>query len=192
MKRETIVMGMAIGWLALVGAPGATRAQGSVAVGDEVRATWSPRIATPGYLPLPRTEVMEVSGLQYPHLTGRTRGGELVVLDARRVQKLERRIGTKPASSPAMVAGSAAGFAAGFLIGAMSSPAVSSAHGQSAVDRGLVTGVLIGSPAGALIAFIASRSRGIYEEVGSVRFNLLAAPTASGGVGVSLSAGRAR
>jgi hypothetical protein len=86
------------------------------------------------------------------------------------IRTVRRRIGTKPTSAPAMVLGSAGGFAAGFLIGAVAyspdrSRASNPSGASSAVNRGLSTGVLVGAPLGALMAWVASRSRPIYEEI---------------------------
>jgi hypothetical protein len=84
--------------------------------------------------------------------------GRTYVIERGSVLRLRRRIGTRPATAPEMVAGSAIGFAAGFLVGALASP-------DDRVDLGLSTGVLVGAPVGALVAWAASRSRGIYEDV---------------------------
>lgn len=93
-------------------------------------------------------------------------GDRYFSIDTASIRTVKRRIGTKPASAPAMALGSAAGFAAGFLVGAVShSTRPDVRGGQTAVNRGLSTGVLVGAPLGAFVAWVASRSRPIYEEV---------------------------
>jgi hypothetical protein len=84
--------------------------------------------------------------------------GRLYVIEPGTVVRVRRRIGTRPATAPEMVAGSAIGFAAGLLMGAASAT-------ENRMDIGLSTGVLLGAPVGALAAWAASRSRGIYEDV---------------------------
>ena len=116
-----------------------------------------------------RTVQMEFLTVEGARLVGRV-GDRLFLIDTAAIRTVRRQIGTKPASAPAMVAGSAAGFAAGFVIGAMArhrSRAWSRDPdpGMSPVNRGLATGVLVGAPLGAVVAWVASRSRPIYEEV---------------------------
>src|SRR5688572_8130068 len=80
------------------------------------------------------------------------RDGRTYVMERRSIARMRRKIGTRPATAPEMVAGSAIGFATGFLLGAMSAS-------EDRTDAGLSTGVLLGAPAGALVAWISSRSR---------------------------------
>jgi hypothetical protein len=64
-----------------------------------------------------------------------------------------------------MVIGSAGGFATGFLAGVLTGGIEGGSASVDRVDAGVTTAVLIGAPLGALIAWAASRSRGIYEDV---------------------------
>jgi len=120
-------------------------------------------------------------------LVGRD-GDRYLAIDTASIRSVRRRIGTKPASAPAMALGSAVGFATGFVIGAvLQSTGEAYAGRQTASNRGLSTGVLIGAPIGALVAWAASRSRPIYETVPLGRARPSVAMDPSGRVGVSLS-----
>jgi len=119
------------------------------------------------------------------YLVIESRNGTVVVAMSS-VHGIQRRVGTKPASAPAMVVGSAAGFAAGFVIGSLAyQEDVSST--SSASNHGLAVGVLLGAPAGAIIAWLTSRSRPIYEDLslGSATPTVAVGP--SGRVGFSMS-----
>jgi hypothetical protein len=138
-----------------------------------------------------RTVHMEFIALDGGRLMGRD-GDRLVAIDTVLIRSVRRRIGTKPASAPTMVLGSAVGFAAGFVVGAMAG-ARSRAWsqdpdgGMSTMNRGLATGVLLGAPAGALVAWLTSRSRPIYEEVQIGRARPSVVLNGSGRLGLSLS-----
>src|SRR5688572_4472835 len=80
------------------------------------------------------------------------RNGRTYIMERRSIARVRRQIGRRPATAPEMVAGSAIGFATGFFLGAMSAS-------DDRTDAGLSTGVLLGAPAGALVAWISSRSR---------------------------------
>jgi len=135
----------------------------SIVRGDEVRVAWwdpaydyafgGTRFAT--------GEVMDFDGT---HLMLK-RGTQVFTVPMSSVRSVQRRIGTKPASAPAMVIGSASGFAAGFLAGVLTGGVEGGRAGVDRVDAGITTAVLIGAPMGALIAWVASRSHGIYENV---------------------------
>ena len=82
----------------------------------------------------------------------------------------------------------AAGFAAGFAVGAIKAIADPTVEGASAViDDGLVAGVLIGAPLGALAAYLNSRARGVYEDIGFGNAYPVVMPTRTGGVGFGVS-----
>ncbi len=136
--------------------------------GEEILVTYVLDWSGPSPLQAIRTVRLELVGIEADRLLGRYRG-QLMVIDRRSIRGMKRRIGTKPASAPAMVVGSAAGFAAGFLLGSLAHQADPyGVNDRSAVDDGLVAGVLIGAPLGALAAWAVSRSRPIYEDVGLV------------------------
>jgi hypothetical protein len=161
------------------------------AVGEELIVTYVTSRYGPGALRSTSTVRLELVANDSHQLVGRSRG-QLLVIDARSIRRVKRRIGTRPASAPAMVAGSAAGFAAGFLIGATSSAGGSQVSGgRSAADDGLVAGVLVGAPLGAFVAWVASRSRPIYEDlgIGDVRPSVRVAPTGQVGLAISIPTG---
>jgi len=156
--------------------------------GEEVRVRWS---AGSGYsygFDTHRMAVGDVVDYNGSHLMLR-RGQRFFTVPMASVQTLQRRIGTKPASAPAMVGGSAAGFAAGFLAGALTGGVNGAYPGFDRVDAGLQTGVLIGAPIGAFVAWLTSRSRGIYEDVpfSDMVTGIVVDPR--GGVAVSIKAG---
>ena len=144
-------------------------------VGERLSVTYLTNPSGPlayNYLRLVHVDFLSFDG---GRLVGRVRGRPFAIGTAS-IRSVRRRIGTKPASAPAMVLGSAGGFAAGFLIGAVvysqdRSGASNPSGASSATNRGLSTGVLVGAPLGALVAWVASRSRPIYEElqIGGVR-----------------------
>lgn len=171
----------------LASLPTALTAQtpGPLSPGDEVRVSWSSQSGSRTY---PMTSYLEFVRMDESQIVGR-RHGRLVVIDTRRIRSVRRRIGTKPASAPAMVIGSGAGFAVGFLAGAVGAGGRARPGNPSAADAGLSTGVLVGAPLGALIAWIVSRSHGIYEEVPIRRVRPVPTLSPSGGLGVSLRLG---
>lgn len=114
-----------------------------------------------------------------------TRNGTTVVAVSS-VRRIQRRIGTKPASAPAMALGSAAGFAAGYLIGSLAYQESTSGT-SSASNNGLAVGVLLGAPAGALVAWVASRSRPLYEDMALGSAVPAVSVSPSGRVGFSIS-----
>jgi hypothetical protein len=153
--------------------------------GEEVRISWwdpsmpayafnAPRLVT--------AEVIDYSG----DSVMLRQGSRVFTVRLSQTRSIQRRIGTKPASAPAMVGGSAAGFAAGFALGALTGGLEGGGADVDRVQSGLTTGVLIGAPLGAIVAWLASRSRGIYEDVpfGDMVAGLIADP--DGRVGVSL------
>jgi hypothetical protein len=124
--------------------------------GETVVVTWRYPAIVGAANPFSTHRVVVV-GADASGLIGRF-DGRTYVIERGTVVRVRRRIGTRPATAPEMVAGSAIGFATGFLAGALGST-------EDRVDVGLSTGVLLGAPVGALIAWAASRSRGIYEDV---------------------------
>jgi hypothetical protein len=124
--------------------------------GETVVVTWRDP-AVIGASNLSSTRQVIVVGADPSGLIGRF-DGRTYIIERSSVVRMRRRIGTRPATAPEMVAGSALGFATGFLVGAMGAT-------EDRVDLGLSTGVLLGAPVGALVAWAASRSRGIYEDV---------------------------
>ena len=166
------------------GVPALARHARSLAPGDEVRVRWDdPRRGAHGLMSgrVAKLEVVSVDGWQ---LVGR-RGGQTLSIPYSTMARLERRVGTRPNRAPEMVIGSSAGFAAGFLVGALNGAADPTISGGAAVNRGLSTGVLIGAPLGALIAYMRSRSRGIYEDVGVARIAPAVLPGDDGSVRLS-------
>jgi hypothetical protein len=127
-----------------------------VVPGETVLVSWRDRGSMGAANAYRRRELVVVrsNALQ---LIGRD-DGHIYLIERGTITSVRRRIGTRPATAPEIVAGSAIGFGAAFLLGAMSSP------GDRA-DMGLSSGVLVGAPLGALVAWVASRSRGIYEDV---------------------------
>jgi hypothetical protein len=137
-------------------APSVGSAQARPAVpGETLLVSWQDRafIGTPRAYRRQELQLVRANGLQ---LIGR-RDGRTYLIERSAITRLRRRIGTRPATAPEIVTGSAIGFGAAFLLGAMSSP------GDRA-DIGLSRGVLVGAPLGALVAWVRSRSRGIYED----------------------------
>jgi len=112
---------------------------------------------------------------------------QLLLIDTRSIRSVRRRIGTKPASAPAMALGSAAGFGAAFLIGVAMYDDGGPGSTSSATNSGLAAGVLIGAPVGALVAWMVSRSRPLYEsvDIGGARPRVVI--RRSGGVSFSFS-----
>ncbi|MDH3270304.1 MAG: hypothetical protein OEN56_03165 [Gemmatimonadota bacterium] len=134
-----------------------------LAPGDEVRVRWE-YAGRPSYaFGYTRSAIARVVDVSPSHLTLR-RGNRDFVVPVRGVQTLERRVGTRPASAPRMVIGSGLGFLGGVAIGVLRAEADPTI--ESSGDFGLSMGVLIGAPVGALIAYVTSRERGIYEPVG--------------------------
>jgi hypothetical protein len=124
--------------------------------GETVVVTWrDPAII--GVANPPSSRRVVVVGADDTRLIGRF-DGRTYIIERGTVVRVRRRIGTRPATAPEMVAGSSIGFATGFLVGALGAT-------DDRVDSGLSTGVLLGAPVGALVAWAASRSRGIYEDV---------------------------
>jgi hypothetical protein len=149
----------ALRWILLVSllAPSVGAAQAAPLVsGQTVLVSWRDRafIGTPHAY---RRRELEIVRSDWRQLIGR-RGGRTYLIDRSEITRLRRRIGTQPATAPEIVTGSAIGFGAAFLLGAISSP-------DDRADMGLSRGVLVGAPLGALVAWVRSRSRGIYEDV---------------------------
>lgn len=169
-----------------VPAPGVAQSADPVAPGDRVRVRWSMHDGSPYYLPIPRSATMEVVSVDERRLIG-TNGRQSYTIYRTAIQDVERRIGTKPASAPAVVIGSASGFAAGFLAGALKGALDPTVNGTGSVsNQGLTVGVLIGAPLGALVAYVRSRSQGIYEDAPFAEVDPSVTVAPSGGVGLSL------
>ena len=189
MKTRTRYLTRSLWTALLVAAPGFAQGQSvaPLSPGDVLRVSWRARSATM-LRDTRQITTLEFVRMDPSQLVGRRRG-RLVVLDARAIRTVRRRIGTKPASAPAMVIGSGAGFAVGFLVGALSATTDDRPGGRSAADAGLSTGVLLGAPLGAFVAWIASRSHGIYEDVPIPRVRPVASLSRSGRVGLSFILG---
>lgn len=129
--------------------------------GDEIRVRWNDPVPSPLSFSAMHVQTMRLLSLDGNQLVGK-RDDRLYVIGTGTLKSLERRIGTRPASAPEMVLGSGAGFVAGFVLGALTSRFDGS---SGAMNAGLSTGVLLGAPLGALVTWISSRSRGIYEDV---------------------------
>lgn len=161
--------------------------------GDEVRVSWWDGYVSSYAYQMPRTTTAEVLDVSGDALMLR-RGDRVFTVRASELRSVQLRVGTKPASAPAMVIGSAAGFAAGFALGALTGGIEGGGAGVDRMDAGLTTGVLIGAPIGALVAWATSRSRGIYEDVpfsevlSGVLSDVVVEP--SGRVGLSIRTGR--
>jgi hypothetical protein len=140
----------------LVAASGLSAQPAPLTPGETVVVTWRDPAIIGASSPSSTRRVVVV-GADPSGLIGRL-GGRTYIIERSSVVRMRRRIGTRPATAPEMVAGSAIGFATGFLVGAMGAT-------EDRVDLGLSTGVLLGAPVGALVAWAASRSRGIYEDV---------------------------
>lgn len=176
-------------WLllgALLLSPVVAMAQDPVA-GEHVLVTYMPDLNGPTAYRSRRTVELEVVMVNSDHILGRHRGS-VMVIPLKTIRSLKRQVGVKPASAPAMAFGSAGGFLAGFLMGAISHSG-SPTSTRSAVDDGLTAGVLFGAPAGALVAWVASRSRPIYEDidVNRIRLRPRIVRTLTGGVGLGFS-----
>ena len=174
---------------ALVILPGTAAAQApAIHPGDEVRVTWEDaRYVAMGIPGLRRTtaEVVNVN-VDYIQLE---RGSRRITVPTWSVRAVEKRVGTKPASAPAMVAGSGIGFAGGFAIGMLTGAFDRTPGEGSRTSSGIATGILVGAPVGALIAYITSRSRGIYADVGFGSVLASLTVDANGGVGISIPTG---
>jgi len=129
--------------------------------GEEVRIRWE---TTDGYWQSPyvRVTVGEVIGGNSMTIVVQ-RGPNVLVVPTASVRTLERRVGTRPASAPAIAAGSAIGFAAGFAVGALRAAVNPRVTGGA--NSGITAGILLGAPAGAFVAYLASRQRPIYESI---------------------------
>jgi len=162
--KTTRSMGWILAFLVVPAAPGllGAQARGPLRPGDEIRVSWYDGGwgTQVGAYSAVRSQTLDFVALDQSQLVGTSRE-RLYIIQTSSLRDVRRRIGTKPAAAPAMVAGSAAGFAAAFVIGALSSR-----DGGDAVNAGLSAGVLIGAPVGALVAWMSSRSRPIYEDVG--------------------------
>jgi hypothetical protein len=135
----------------------------AIAPGDEVRVSYYNPAMSLGYggPSLVTGEVVDVneSGLLLK------RGKRFITVPASSLRSVELRVGTRPASAPAMVTGSALGFVAGFALGALTGGFNHMDPNVDRVEAGLTTGVLVGAPAGAIVAWLTSRQRGIYDDI---------------------------
>jgi hypothetical protein len=155
--------------------------------GEEVRVAWWDEAYSFAFSGN-RVVTAEVMAFDGQRLMLR-RGRQVFTVPVQSIRRVQRRVGTKPASAPAMVIGSASGFAAGFLLGLATGGIEGGAAGVDRVDAGVTTAVLIGAPAGALIAWAASRSRGIYQDVPFVDMISGLVADAEGRVGLRISVG---
>jgi hypothetical protein len=156
--------------------------------GEEVRISWwDPTV--PAYaFDAPRVITAEVIDYNGDAVMLR-RGDRVFTVPMSQTRSIKRRIGTKPASAPAMVGGSAAGFAAGCALGALTGGLEGGGADVDRVQSGLTMGVLIGAPLGAVVAWMASRSRGIYEDVPFTDLVAGLVADSDGRVGLSLKVG---
>ena len=158
----------------------------SYAKGDRVRVVWRESWGSL-YHSQVRIAHLDLVLLDRAKLIGR-RGDRVEVIPLDQVSLVQKRVGTRPATAPEMVIGSAAGFAAAFAAGAIKAIADPTVEGSSAViDDGLVAGVLIGAPLGALAAYLRSRARPLYEDIGFGDAQPVVVPTRTGGVGFGIS-----
>lgn len=188
MKRSIICSLLGLS-LTLTTSPPALHAQtDGIHPGDEVRVSWWDPYGSGSSYQMPRMTTAEVIDFNGNALMLK-RGSHIFTVPVSEVRSVQRRVGTKPASAPAMVAGSAAGFATGYLIGALSGGIQGGSSDVDRAEAGLTTGVLIGAPVGALVAWLASRSRGIYQEVpfSDMLAGVVVHP--NGSVGLSIKAG---
>ena len=157
-------------------------------MGAEIRVMWTQAYPNSIGFTTHRSVVGEIIDQNASHMLLR-RGARFVTVPMSDITRIERRIGTKPASAPAMVIGSGIGFGAGFVVGILTRGVNQSTTVDERINKGISTGVLLGAPMGALMAYITSRQRGIYEEIGfaSLLSGLVVAP--SGRVGVSVRVG---
>jgi len=172
---------------AFLPAPSRAEAQAAPAVqtGDRVRVVWRESWESL-YSSQVRISHLDLVSLDQTQLVAR-RGDRLQIIPLSQVGKLEKRVGTRGATAPEMVIGSAAGFAAAFAGGALKAIIDPTVAGASAViDDGLAAGVLIGAPLGALAAYLNSRARPIYDEIGFDDAYPVIVPTETGGVGFGL------
>lgn len=132
--------------------------------GEEVRIRWDYGSGSTSfahnYSQMAVAKVIDVSA---SHIMLR-KGDRNFTVPFRSVRRLERRVGTRPASAPRMVIGSGLGFLGGVAFGILRAEADPTIESSS--DFGLSMGVLLGAPVGALLAYLTSRERGIYERVG--------------------------
>ncbi|MSR19899.1 MAG: hypothetical protein EXR91_02835 [Gemmatimonadetes bacterium] len=159
---------LALALLAFAPSPAVAQSTVALAPGDDVRVAWFEQSPTFTAFRVVRIESFDVVRSDENQLLGR-RGQKVFLIDPGALRTVQRRIGTKPVSAPEVVLGSGAGFALGFLVGALGA----SANGSGDVaNAGLSSGVLLGAPLGAFVAWVASRSRGIYEDVEVHRLGL--------------------
>ncbi len=173
----------------VLGLPMAASAQvAPVSPGERVRIRWT--IGSPYGSGLDATRVTtgELRGIRNGMVVLH-RAGREVEVPLGVVTTIERRIGTRPASAPAMVKGSAIGFVAGFAAGLLRANVDTTVRPDERVDAGIVGGVLVGAPIGAFIAYLTSRSRGIYEKVPYRGLQANVAVTPDGRTGLSFRVG---
>jgi hypothetical protein len=189
MKTRTRTIPNVLLAIALATTPSSVAGQSNAAfaVGDEVRVSYYNPHMPIGYggPSLITGEVVDVSesGLLL------RKGARLVTVHASTVRAVELRVGTRPASAPAMVAGSGIGFVSGFAFGVLTGGFNHIDPDFDRVEAGLTTGVLVGAPAGAILAWLTSRQRGIYRKIpfGDVLSGMVM--SANGTVGFSFPTG---
>jgi len=189
MKTRTRTLRIALFAIALTAPLSSIEAQYHPAVspGDEVRVSYYNPAMAIGYggPTLVTGEVVDVNESGFLLRKGK----RLFTVHASTVRSVELRVGTKPASAPAMVAGSAIGFVSGFALGALTGGFNHMDPNVDRVEAGLTTGVLVGAPLGAFVAWLTSRERGIYEDIpfGDMLSSMVVG--ANGTVGFSLPTG---
>ncbi len=155
----------------------ARRAPRPLESGETVRIAWRDGTARPTH-PI-QVQQFDLVRVDANHVIVR-RADRMTVIGRHSIESFRRRIGTRPATATEMAAGSGIGFGAAFLVGWMAS---SPSPTESRVDAGLSMGVLVGAPIGALVAWAASRSRGIYEDIPLPNLTAEVTPV-GGGLGV--------
>jgi hypothetical protein len=145
-----------------------------LASGERVQIAWrDAALAGPHRIRIHAVDVVRVEG---GVIVGRT-AGETQVIAVESIHHVRRRVGSRPATAPELVGGSAIGFATMF---------VASLVGGRSTNDGLSSGVLVGAPVGALVAWIRSRGRGIYEDV-PIPVSFTLSPSARVGVAAGLT-----
>ena len=160
--------------------------QPAVESGDRIRVTWREGVASPYHSYL-RSIHLDLVLIDESRLVGRD-GDRVRVIPLNQVTSLQKRLRTRPASAPEVVIGSAMGFAAAFTFGALKSIVDPSVEGSSAIiNDGVMAGVVIGAPLGAVAAYLNAMARPLYEEIGLGAQTSIVLPTASGTVHFGIS-----
>lgn len=162
------------------------QAQPVVESGDRIRVMWREGVTSPFHSYL-RSDHLDLVLIDRTRLIGRD-GERVRVIPLSQVASVQRRVRTRPATAPEIVIGSAVGFAAGFTLGALKSIVDPSVEGSSVIiNDGVMAGALIGAPLGAVAAFLNSKARPLYEEIGLGDRHPVILPTTSGTVHVGIT-----